>query len=159
MLIVTKTVGPMESTITNYKDVTSNYKYDEGSEQERKSFEKALREVGLSLDILQMRSNDIKNDIVLKAIKKENQTVGEQMSFSYFVQNNREKEVSLNVSATLNSIYYTGDKFMKVKHFDDHVKLAPGESKLFLFMVVNIDVLTLLRDGIQKRNRGKRLYW
>ena len=117
-------------------DLTDNYKYREGTPQERKSYNLARSMVKLrySTDLDELLENEIStstmNDEVLcKVALQDRYSLGAPIDFSVRLTNNAKDTRSFFLELTLDSIYYTGSLVANVADQTETINLAAGESR------------------------------
>lgn len=115
-------------------DLTDNYKYREGTNQERNSFRRAKSMVNLkySRDLSDLLSNEISDlpvddALPCKVSLQDRYRIGEPIDFSISLANNLNTTRSVFLKLTLDSIYYNGKLVANVADKIETITLGPGE--------------------------------
>ncbi|XP_066480853.1 protein-glutamine gamma-glutamyltransferase E-like [Tiliqua scincoides] len=131
----TKSIGQFTSTkaLGSYarQDVTNNYKYPEGSSEERKVFEKAREKLKLRGFVATAAKLPPKPSVSGKFKVGDTPKVGEDVSLVLVLTNQAAEQKSVTANLTAWSIVYSGTRVHEVWKNNLEVTLAAEEEKTF----------------------------
>lgn len=157
-------------------DLTENYKYREGTSQERNSFKRAKSMVNLkySRDLDDLLTNEISDqpsvdDVPCKVTLQDRYRLGAPIDFSISLVNNLNATRSVFLKLTLDSIYYNGKLVANVVDKIETITLAAGEGefafwfeifKLFrkLIKLINNQIILEYSPEPKLQYRGERIH-
>lgn len=128
----------------NMIDLTDNYKYREGSTQERTSFKRAKGMVNLrysrGFDFNDI-STDSLEDVLAKVNLEDKYRMGDEINFSIRLINNANVTRSIFLKLMVNSVYYNGEVKAIIEDKVDTITLDPKEGKIS-FLIFCMKILT-----------------
>lgn len=119
-------------------DITDNYKYREGSNQERNSFRRAKSMVNLrystDFDFINEISADAVDDVSTKVNLQDIYHLGKPIRFNVQMINNVNQTRTIFLKLTVDSVYYNGKTVANIEDLVETITLNPSEGKNhFLF--------------------------
>ncbi|RWS15225.1 Hemocyte protein-glutamine gamma-glutamyltransferase-like protein, partial [Dinothrombium tinctorium] len=157
---ITDHIGPLIVTsrknsvyVNEYEDITNNYKYQEGTIEERESFTNALKN-------LKLRPAGVTRSVSPTRIKIRSQVrkkllFGATLVVLYSVKNKLDEEVVVNLLVEVFSVL--GEKLNLLTKINESAKLAPNQKKSFKTEVEpdvymdKLDALSTLRVVITSK--------
>ncbi|CAD7077040.1 unnamed protein product [Hermetia illucens] len=107
------------------EDITSIYKYKEGTKEERLSVYNAVRNTRSAKKFFEM-PEEIKEDVKFQLTDLEKVNVGDPFTASIHVHNTSSEIRNIEIVLSAGSVYYTGNKAKVVKRISGEIKLMPG---------------------------------
>ncbi|XP_067932065.1 hemocyte protein-glutamine gamma-glutamyltransferase-like [Watersipora subatra] len=131
--ISTKAVGSSQDFSLNAynpdrEDITDMYKYQEGSSCERASVWRAAQ---MSTKPSVYQDESLSDDVKFVAIDLDNVLAGKDFDVTIEVENTSSDSRTVNLTATLSSVYYTGVTRTKLKQTDFLSVLVPNSKEMF----------------------------
>lgn len=129
-LIVTKKKSPPGRIDYSPQNLTPNYKFREGTQEERESIRNAGRHMGLNYvydPSVALRKS--KGDVNFEFTSENRQSVGDDMVITYTLTNKASTPRTVDLTLALKSVYYTGKDGEELKKVKDKIKLGPKESE------------------------------
>lgn len=118
-------------------DITENYKYREGTTQERTSFKRAKSMINLrysrNLEFINEISADAVDDVLTKIHLQDRYSLGKPINFTIQLINNVNHTRTIFLKLTVDSIYYNGKIVANIDDKAETITLHPGEG---LYQVV-----------------------
>ncbi|RWS29498.1 hemocyte protein-glutamine gamma-glutamyltransferase-like protein [Leptotrombidium deliense] len=151
-LVITKRIGLYYNDIMhpyNDEDITNNYKFPEGSYNERYSFYNGSKLLGIDVptpDKWFTRSVQPKVDIAVVSETDNETLIGEPFAVKYDITNNAQIEHTVEVFLNVTSTYYTARHGKPITLVKKTMKIPAKESKMFSYTVKPEDYLPKLLE-------------
>uniref|UniRef100_A0A1B6KCH6 Transglutaminase-like domain-containing protein n=1 Tax=Graphocephala atropunctata TaxID=36148 RepID=A0A1B6KCH6_9HEMI len=111
------------------EDITSQYKHEEGSEEERAAVFNAVRAHPKAQKLYKAVKSPIVRDVFFKLIEIDSVIIGDSFSVSLTIENHAAVSRIVNATLTASSILYTGQAIDIIKEGSLEVTIQPKEVK------------------------------
>jgi len=132
--VATNSIGTVlvtKSPDGNMIDITDNYKYREGTGQERTSFKRAKGMVNLrystDFEFINEISADAVDDVLTRVLLKDKYSIGKAINFTVQMINNINQTRTIFLKLNVDSVYYNGKTVANIEDIVETITLSPGE--------------------------------
>ncbi|RWS23993.1 hemocyte protein-glutamine gamma-glutamyltransferase-like isoform X3 [Leptotrombidium deliense] len=141
-LIITKKIGPI-SEVIDYEDITGNYKFKEGSVDERNANLKAMKTIGrIPMEILKKRSQI--QEFELKAEIPNSIMIGDAINIQTEIINRITSNLTVEMYVNISSMYYNDKIANEILNFKESIHLNEKGKQKINFTIAASDYLDKL---------------